>query len=690
MSYFNYNNFIFFSSAYYQAYTRINKLAKEYPINSSVTGYDYSITSIETFDKIEEYQIYIEGLDEFESAILEEWPTSLTSIDSYGNTITMPDIQRDADYNLTNTADLTYISEILEESLDYDKNNDFSLTRLIPQYYLKIDDSEKTFENFLNVLGESFDIDKKAIEKLSKQFHLNYSGDDKFDKGIEPLLGKLLGYNISEGKYNVDFNSYWTQQYFSLEQAEVSERLWNRILNNLVYLYKTKGTRESINSLINIYGIPENLIKIKEYAYALKPIDTKFNYSLSGETQEDYVNIKQAGKFIDHDKIKFIDTTEEDDLEYLRNVYSIPEIGIDITPIDAINEDIVRWMHVNGYNFSDIIGNPDPDAIDDTNYYVEMQLLADLYFLNYTENWTLQPIIDIIKTLDKGLYPNMKRLLPSRTKVISESMIIEPHLLERQKLTKVNKVQYEDLKKNTELGDLTIIGEHKSINVDEINRFSITSTNNALLSNSIELLETTGELKSVSGNVDNLNIISRTNENLYYKSTTAADSLLVDNMKNELTKQENYYDADKDIKYSIIEYIPEADDIIVTSDINRISLSSTSTSLPINIFTKTRRKEVLPFIELFIDMPLKETTGSGASGNILYLTYDDNNKNKYFISCTANDQYKTIVPVYSNYEGYTKVWINPNTNITTEEEGQIVIKDQFGDTKLTIPFTYTP
>lgn len=46
---------------------------------------------------------------------------------------------------------------------------------------------------------------------------------------------------------------------------EVSLEIWKRILNNLPYLYKTKGTKRGLEALISCYGIPTSILKIREY-----------------------------------------------------------------------------------------------------------------------------------------------------------------------------------------------------------------------------------------------------------------------------------------------------------------------------------------------------------------------------------------------------------------------------------------
>ena len=41
--------------------------------------------------------------------------------------------------------------------------------------------------------------------------------------------------------------------------------LWTKILNNLVYIYKTRGTQEGINTILSLYGYDPTSFKLTEY-----------------------------------------------------------------------------------------------------------------------------------------------------------------------------------------------------------------------------------------------------------------------------------------------------------------------------------------------------------------------------------------------------------------------------------------
>ena len=58
---------------------------------------------------------------------------------------------------------------------------------------------------------------------------------------------------------------------FLTTNKDVSENTWRKSLNNLIYIYKTKGTRNAVRALLNVYGYPPNSLTIQEYGGDVQP-----------------------------------------------------------------------------------------------------------------------------------------------------------------------------------------------------------------------------------------------------------------------------------------------------------------------------------------------------------------------------------------------------------------------------------
>jgi len=146
----------------------------------------------------------------------------------------------------------------------YDSTNIHSLKNNLPQFY--VDDSdEEDLLKFVNMLGEKYDVMRNYITNFSKMYKRKYDEVQAPPTNLLPILADNLGWELVN-----PFTGSLFDYYSNLSQGatlrEIQDETWNKVLNNLIYLYKSKGTRNSVDALLNVYGYPTNAIKVKEYA----------------------------------------------------------------------------------------------------------------------------------------------------------------------------------------------------------------------------------------------------------------------------------------------------------------------------------------------------------------------------------------------------------------------------------------
>ncbi|MFN9957873.1 MAG: hypothetical protein ACK55I_32610, partial [bacterium] len=106
------------------------------------------------------------------------------------------------------------------------------------------------------------------------------------DKLVWHLL-KSLGW---EGKRAFDSQFLWeyafgqykdgTQKY-SIPLYEANNQIWRRIVNNLPYLMKHKGTARAMKAVMACYGVPQSMLTIMEFGGPQDPTKggtTKFTF----------------------------------------------------------------------------------------------------------------------------------------------------------------------------------------------------------------------------------------------------------------------------------------------------------------------------------------------------------------------------------------------------------------------------
>jgi len=158
----------------------------------------------------------------------------------------------------------------------YDNENNNSLSRSIPEH-IRLDSNNSEYELFVNMIGHHYDILYTHIENLTKVYKPEEHPKLGQSKDTLYQVAQSLGWTLEDGKQASQLWQYKlgvdsgsgafanTGDMFSKSDEEITTEVWRRIVNNLPYLLKTKGTTRSVKALMNTYGIPQTLLSIREY-----------------------------------------------------------------------------------------------------------------------------------------------------------------------------------------------------------------------------------------------------------------------------------------------------------------------------------------------------------------------------------------------------------------------------------------
>ncbi len=293
IDYSNYSNFIHFSSAQTRLENFYYKLSlvEQYQLSASLVPNTNTYTSasnglwqskidniITNFDGYEYYLYY-------ESAST-AWPK--TNIEPpYVNYSTVS--QEGQDWLL---------GQLTSASAYDDRNKDY-LVYAIPQY-IREDPTNEQFNLFIEMIGQHFDI----VWTYTKDVTQKFNADNRLDFGVskdliadilrdlgvgiyennfssQNIYSALLGVTPESSLLNIPnttltlpagtgleyINSFVTASATSslLPLDDVNKEIYKRIYHNLPYLLKKKGTTAGLRTLINLYGIPDTILRINEF-----------------------------------------------------------------------------------------------------------------------------------------------------------------------------------------------------------------------------------------------------------------------------------------------------------------------------------------------------------------------------------------------------------------------------------------
>ena len=147
----------------------------------------------------------------------------------------------------------------------YDSQNIQRLVNNIPSSYLDDTITNQELITYVNTIGEFYDEYKTLIDDYYRLFNKGYSDYEQVPAKFNKILAENLGFNILPISDNNFLKIFGVAENLD-NSEEYSNKVINNVLNNLSYLYKTKGTQNSIKALLNCYGLPSNVLKIREGA----------------------------------------------------------------------------------------------------------------------------------------------------------------------------------------------------------------------------------------------------------------------------------------------------------------------------------------------------------------------------------------------------------------------------------------
>lgn len=514
VQYSDYKNFIHFSSAEERIRNFHYKLAllESYETNidtftsnsidvndssGSVVYYNNLIKGVvNNFDHYDRFLYYGSGSN--------SWPklnssslyttTSPTGSDWFIDNIASASVYDNTNYDILINTIPTFLRE------DSNNENYLMFVHMIAQHfdniwiYMKAMSDRYDNDNRLDY-GIAKDIVRSAIESYGiKLYNSNHNTGNLFSMlvGETPSTGSELNILSMSVATSTSFNSGSTGlEYLQpVAKLDYEREVHKRIYHNLPYLTQTKGTERGLRALINCFGIPANMLSIKQYGGAevdsdryfgpeyftsssvSQSIDTSVTTSAepSGSTRYHIspagkVRLDNTGSIISGSTLSRYVSTVKNKKRYSDDSHQV-QVGFNIAR--GTNEFIDSKVS-GSFDIDNYIGDPREGS---SKKYESLNLLGrnitdmsytwDDIFTKWNEadwDWddalqyarSPRSFIRLLNFFDSSLFRMIKDFVPARTKV-DTGIIIESHKLARSKAQQVSGV----LSNETISGSLTI------------------------------------------------------------------------------------------------------------------------------------------------------------------------------------------------------------------------------------------
>ena len=385
--------------------------------NFEIRPNDYIVDKVftENFDEVEKF--LVNRLVQPEYTAFFQVPQQTQDGQYYTNNeqVTWP---KDGVWNLdirsfSFDAYLTTLQSIAE-NLDSFKTN--LISRFLVSDSLKeFDTLGQKFEKIMQIYGRSFDQIKQFIDGLAYMTSVNYNPSNDIPSQLLVNLSQTLGWSsnfspiTNEDFLGSVFGNTSTPTYpgyaRALTPTELNYAYYRNLILNASYLFKSKGTRRSVEFLMRLIGAPDSLIEYSEYIYlADQRINLDQFYTqwaqISGGTYVQDTPTYLAG---DTFKIKgniytaFTSTNTYQDVTVTLDYYPMDEFGYPKAPLNT--EDYFFQIGSGWYEPTPQHRSPDEVKITGNvytgqNYDIQTQLQPFTYGQTYLDRFRNFPYMN--------------------------------------------------------------------------------------------------------------------------------------------------------------------------------------------------------------------------------------------------------------------------------------------------------
>ena len=161
-------------------------------------------------------------------------------------------------------------AELVLSGSAYDHQNNSSIYFSLPSWIIE-EEEEKGGEilNLTQIMGSYFDTLHSQIQEVNKLKDITYVSSSQ---KAYPFSNRLLESNglfapeiFVDASVLEQFKDQSETEFYEKDLSEVKNLIYQNIYNNLVYIYKSKGTEKSFRNVIRCYGVDDELIKINLY-----------------------------------------------------------------------------------------------------------------------------------------------------------------------------------------------------------------------------------------------------------------------------------------------------------------------------------------------------------------------------------------------------------------------------------------
>jgi len=163
----------------------------------------------------------------------------------------------------------SFIQQKLSTGSYYDIHNNGAIINNLPSFILE-EDSNNHYVNLTQIIASMFDRFFLQIQSLTSLKDSSYFASGSLSSDIMLKLINSNGLRLDNILSDYDLQEILQQKadtfLYENDIERIKEVIYKNIYNNLVYIFKAKGTEKAIKAVFRSFGVDDDVLKIKGYA----------------------------------------------------------------------------------------------------------------------------------------------------------------------------------------------------------------------------------------------------------------------------------------------------------------------------------------------------------------------------------------------------------------------------------------
>jgi hypothetical protein len=313
----DYDNFVFYGSAtmrleaFKEKISRINRIEQnriQFLSSSTYTVTTSSAGAVFVQEKSAQYakekEEVIRGFDRYEQYLYftpsgSDSPYSASAY--YADTGTeynsigyWPKNESGSLYLITNPITEEWFTTQLEIAQRFDEFNENNLVNTVPTH-VREDDNNAAYITFVSMIGHFFDNIRPYIDQFTQIYSRNLNPNEQLSKDLINEIAESIGFRLPtlNSIYNLTDNILGTVDVEP--RRDLTAEIYKRLLHNVPFYAKAKGTKTALDAFIRTFGITPQLISVRETGTPTKNSYYTFDEYSTGldfdETKNSYVRL---------------------------------------------------------------------------------------------------------------------------------------------------------------------------------------------------------------------------------------------------------------------------------------------------------------------------------------------------------------------------------------------------------------